>query len=61
MGVDPTARVVQVRTGDKTELDAVPYDHLVLALGSVPNYFGLLPVLLGAGDTSSIPESMYSP
>jgi NADH dehydrogenase len=36
LGVDPDRRVVHLRRGDA--LEALPYDHLVLALGAVPNF-----------------------
>jgi NADH dehydrogenase len=35
LGVDPDRRVVHLRSGDA--LETLPYDHLVLALGAVPN------------------------
>jgi NADH:ubiquinone reductase (H+-translocating) len=36
LGVDPDRRVVHLRRGDA--LEVLPYDHLVLALGAVPNF-----------------------
>jgi NADH:ubiquinone reductase (H+-translocating) len=36
LGVDPDRRVVHLRRGGA--LEALPYDHLVLALGAVPNF-----------------------
>ncbi len=39
--IDTDARVVWVRPGATHSLEKLPYDHLVLALGSVPNYLGL--------------------
>jgi NADH dehydrogenase len=36
LGVDAARRVVQLRCGDA--LQTLPYDHLVLALGAVPNF-----------------------
>jgi NADH:ubiquinone reductase (H+-translocating) len=36
VGVDPDRRVVHLRRGDA--LEVLPYDHLVLALGAVPNF-----------------------
>ena len=39
--IDTSARVVWVRSGASKAPEAVPYDHLVMALGSVPNYFDL--------------------
>ena len=39
--IDPERQVVRVRSSGSAETEAMPYDHLVLALGSIPNYFGL--------------------
>jgi NADH dehydrogenase FAD-containing subunit len=39
--IDPHAQVVHVRSTDADALEALPYDHLVLALGAVPNYLNL--------------------
>ena len=39
--IDASAQVISVRPGPSIPPEAVPYDHLVLALGSIPNYFGL--------------------
>ena len=39
--IDTAAQIVQVRFSASIPPEAVPYDHLVLALGSVPNYYGL--------------------
>ena len=36
LGVDPDRRIVHLRRGDA--LETLPYDHLVLALGAVPNF-----------------------
>jgi NADH dehydrogenase len=36
LGVDPDRKVVHLRRGDA--LEALPYDHLVLALGAMPNF-----------------------
>jgi NADH dehydrogenase len=36
LGVDPERRLVHLRRGDAMEV--LPYDHLVLALGAVPNF-----------------------
>jgi NADH dehydrogenase len=36
LGVDPDRRLVHLRRGDA--LEVLPYDHLVLALGAVPNF-----------------------
>ena len=40
-GIDTEQRVVTVRSRRSAEPQAVPYDHLVLAMGSVPNFYGL--------------------
>lgn len=39
--IDIVAQVVQVRASPSAPVEALPYDHLVLALGSVPEYYGL--------------------
>ena len=39
--IDTEAQVIRARDGAAAEPVAMPYDHLVLALGSVPNFFGL--------------------
>ena len=39
--IDTSAQVVRVRSGASTSPEEIPYDHLVLALGSVPNYYDL--------------------
>ncbi len=39
--VDTAARVVLARPSPAAPAEALPYDHLVLALGGVPNYRGL--------------------
>ena len=39
LGVDPDRRVVHLRRGDAME--TLPYDHLVLALGAMPNFRNL--------------------
>ena len=39
--IDTAAQTVSVRVSASRATEAVPYDHLVLALGSVPNYFGM--------------------
>jgi NADH dehydrogenase len=39
--IDTTARVVRVRTRPEDPAEIVPYDHLVLALGATPHFFGL--------------------
>ena len=40
-GIDTSSRVVSMRGGPSLPTEALPYDHLVLALGSIPNYYGL--------------------
>ena len=39
--IDTEAKVVRLRASPSSPVDTLPYDHLVLALGSVANYFGL--------------------
>jgi NADH dehydrogenase len=39
--IDTEAQTVWVDAGVNAPLETLPYDHLVLALGSVPNYFAL--------------------
>ena len=39
--IDTEAQVVTARDSAVSEMREMPYDHLVLALGSVPNFFGL--------------------
>ncbi len=39
--IDTAARIVRVRTSVSAPAEILPYDHLVLALGAVPNFFGL--------------------
>ena len=39
--IDADAQAVRFRAGSSRLAETVHYDHLVLALGSVPNYFGL--------------------
>ena len=40
-GVDTATQVVRVRASPSAPVETLPYDHLVLALGSVPNFYGL--------------------
>src|SRR3990170_3105644 len=40
-GVDTATQVVRVRASPSVPVETLPYDHLVLALGSVPNFYGL--------------------
>ena len=39
--INTEAQLVRVRSGGSVPAEDLPYDHLVLALGSVPNYYGL--------------------
>ena len=39
--IDTAEQVVRLRDGSSSEVVTMPYDHLVLALGSISNYFGL--------------------
>jgi NADH dehydrogenase len=39
--IDANAQVVRVKVNASTSVRALPYDHLVLALGSVPSYYDL--------------------
>ena len=39
--VDSSRQVVRTDSGGSATAETIPYDHLVLALGSVPNFFGL--------------------
>ena len=39
--IDTEAQTVRINAGANISLATLSYDHLVLALGSVPNYFGL--------------------
>ena len=39
--VDTETEVVWIRPSTSTPSEALPYDYLILALGSVPNYYGL--------------------
>jgi NADH dehydrogenase len=39
--IDPDTQTVQVRATPSTPVKTVPYDHLVLALGVVPNFYDL--------------------
>ena len=39
--IDAAAQTVRIRSSVSVSTDTLPYDHLMLALGSVPNYFGL--------------------
>ena len=39
--IDTTAQTICVQAGDNIPPETLPYDHLILALGAVPNYYGL--------------------
>ena len=39
--IDTSEQIVWVRPIVSVQPESIPYDHLVLALGSVPNYYGL--------------------
>ncbi len=39
--IDLDAQVVRVHTSPSTRAETLPYDHIVLALGAVPNYYDL--------------------
>ncbi|MGH2403172.1 MAG: NAD(P)/FAD-dependent oxidoreductase, partial [bacterium] len=39
--IDVVARIVRIRTNPSAPAETLSYDHLVLALGSVPNFYGL--------------------
>jgi NADH:ubiquinone reductase (H+-translocating) len=39
--VDFSQRLLRLASGEEREHRSVPYDHLVVAVGSVPNFFGL--------------------
>ena len=41
VGIDTVEQTVQIRPSLSIPAQSLPYDHLVLALGSVPNFFGL--------------------
>jgi NADH dehydrogenase len=55
VGVDPDRRVVHLRRGDA--LEALPYDHLVLALGAVPNFRDLPGVSANALTLASLEDA----
>jgi NADH dehydrogenase len=55
-GVDLDARGVQLMVHD--ELDEEPFDHLVLALGSVPNYHGQQRIAEEAFDFKSLDDAV---
>ena len=39
--INTESQTVHIRRGSNKKSEAVPYDHLLLALGAVPNYLGL--------------------
>ncbi|MGQ0569540.1 MAG: NAD(P)/FAD-dependent oxidoreductase [Armatimonadota bacterium] len=39
--IDTAAQIVSLRTSPSAPIETLPYDHLILALGAVPHYFGL--------------------
>ena len=39
--IDAPAQTVSIRATESVPAEAMAYDHLILALGSVPNYYGL--------------------
>ncbi|HEX3201508.1 MAG TPA: FAD-dependent oxidoreductase, partial [Actinomycetes bacterium] len=54
-GVDPERRLVHLRRGDAMEL--LPYDHLVLALGAVPNFRDLPGVAANAQTLATLEDA----
>jgi NADH dehydrogenase len=57
LGVDVESKVVTARHCHACGTFAVPYDHLVLALGSVPNFFGLSEVQRHARTIKSLADA----
>jgi NADH:ubiquinone reductase (H+-translocating) len=55
VGVDPDRRVVHLRRGDA--LEVLPYDHLVLALGAVPNFRDLPGVAANALTVATLEDA----
>ena len=55
LGVDPDRRLVHLRRGDA--LEVLPYDHLVLALGAVPNFRDLPGVAANALTVSTLEDA----
>src|SRR4029434_1814475 len=55
LGVAPDRRVVRLRRGDA--LETLPYDHLVLALGAVPNFRDLPGVAANALTLATIEDA----
>src|SRR3989337_616967 len=54
-GVDTAAQVVHVRASPSGPVETLPYDHLLLALGAAPNFYGL-PGLEGRAFTLKTPD-----
>ena len=57
LGVDVESRVITARHCHACGIFSVPYDHLVLALGSVPNFFGLSDVQRHARTMKSLADA----
>src|SRR6478609_95027 len=57
LGVDVESKVVSARHCQACDIFSVPYDHLVLALGSVPNFFGLSEVQKHARTIKSLADA----
>jgi NADH dehydrogenase len=57
LGVDVESKVVTARHCHACGTFSVPYDHLVLALGSVPNFFGLSRVQMHARTIKSLADA----
>jgi NADH dehydrogenase len=55
LGVDPDGKVVHLRRGDA--LETLPYDHLVLALGAVPNFRNLPGVAANALTVATLEDA----
>ena len=55
LGVDPDRRLVHLRRGDAMEV--LPYDHLVLALGAVPNFRDLPGVAANALTVATLEDA----
>src|SRR5215213_2112247 len=55
LGVDPDRRLVHLRRGDA--LEVLPYDHLVLALGAVPNFRDLPGVAANALTVATLEDA----
>src|SRR5215207_4658695 len=55
LGVDPERKVVHLRRGDA--LETLPYDHLVLALGAMPNFRNLPGVAASAHTLATLEDA----